>query len=1030
MIFHKRVLQSILLAAIASATSCARGGFPTAPQEAPKGEAQAVADLTSGKPGESDVRGSGHYLWMYYNVYVDLAENIVEAVPLRQVGGHWNVLKFLEQAGCTDCLSIIGVSPGPDGTVNFDLSIRHPFPSPNLTGFDVRGIAMFNGTHVFPEAGLNTSDRTAGEGELVNADGYTSLFNSTTEGSGPGGFGGYTKGKFATITAPNSLLNGYKRHISDDPANTRNAFYFGDEIAVTYQIDMPDGPFVFGYAVDANWAPPLVKPVTDPMTQFPDQANCPEPWKIEVDESPVSAGLTDMGGKTILHIDVYDWKGYETHADPVVECPELFDGSLTAPMFAHFVDYTRYNVEVENQKLAAAGRYKCLIKVVDDEDASAPDWLDLVAYQVCPLGVIPNQPPVALPAFYPQPTAICMPVHFWDSGSYDPDGVIVGCEWDWENDGIYDETGCDVYHAWDIPGTYHVRFRVTSSDGGVGESESPIELMAVGLQPVSVPTVDKNLNQIGVLFNFDGSSSHDGDCSGEEIVQWEWDWENDGTYDETGETLSHAYSETGNYNVRLKVTDNEGDWSVNAGGLPVTVVNGWVRTWGAASSDTANVVAVDDPSFVYVGGEFSSTVDFDPGPGIVECTSNGNHDAYVCKFDLDGNFIWVRSWGNANWDRVTNIGVDASGAVHLSGEFEGEVDFDPGPGIRMGNSNGSTDAYVLVLDSGGNFLSVVVYGEAQQDSAFGLAIDDVSGASYVAGMFYGEVDFDPSAGSYYLTSNGSSDCYFAAYTKLGVLLWAVSWGGTEMDVAYEVELEAGQYLYVTGLFRDTVDFDPDVPLEKRTSAGMGDVFLSQFKTTGGFNWVQTWGGADHDLGVNVAGDEHGYVAVTGMFSGTADFDPGSGVDNRVSVGDVDQFISEFDANGNYKWARTWGSTTIDWGPDVIADSSGNWHIAGDFTETVDFDPDPVDVEERISAGSYDGYLLCLDSEGLFQWVATFGSAGWDKVYGVDVDQSDFLYSCGYFHDTVDFYPGDAIMESSSNGEDDAFLLKLPGDGIW
>ena len=310
-----------------------------------------------------------------------------EIVPVRQPVTHFNVLNWLEKAPCSNCLAITKFQPSGTGTILVDVKITHPFAVPNLTGFDVRGIAMFAGSHVFPEAKLTTSDISAGEGELVNAEGFTGLYNSTTEGSGPGGLQGYMKGKFATAKYPNSTLNGYLRYITDDPANTRNAFYSGTSITRTYEIKMPTGPFVFGYAVDASWAPPTKKPVTDPMKDFPSSANCPEPWKIDVSVNPVGQGLNNQGGSAVLSIYVYDWGGKDTIHQPMIECPELFDGTFYADWKADGTGYTEYDATVSNTKKANVGTYKCLISSPALENDTAPLWLDLTGYQIVPLEV-------------------------------------------------------------------------------------------------------------------------------------------------------------------------------------------------------------------------------------------------------------------------------------------------------------------------------------------------------------------------------------------------------------------------------------------------------------------------------------------------------------------------------------------------------------------------------------------------------------------------------------------------------------------
>ena len=232
------------LAAMILVVGCSGGGSdnPLLPSNT-TGKTDALTQSAS--PEEPN-----HYLWGYYMVRIGEKDLSAEIIPIRATAGHLNVLQFLEQGPCTNCFKLKGVTPNPDGTLDVNVSITHPYSNKNLTGFDVRGIAMFNGSHQFPDSGLIMSDRTLGEGEVVNADGFTTLYNPTTVGHG---LEGYMKGKLATATAPSATLNGYKRFVSDDPANTRNAFYAGNEIIVTFQVDMPNAPnpWVFGYAVDA-----------------------------------------------------------------------------------------------------------------------------------------------------------------------------------------------------------------------------------------------------------------------------------------------------------------------------------------------------------------------------------------------------------------------------------------------------------------------------------------------------------------------------------------------------------------------------------------------------------------------------------------------------------------------------------------------------------------------------------------------------------------------------------------------------------
>ena len=510
----------------------------------------------------------GHYLWAYYEIHVDPEQDLIEVVPFRQVDNHWNVLKFLEQGPCTNCVRVLSMDETGHGTKIFDVRITHPFTLSNLTGFDVRGIAMFAGSHTFPVAGLTTPERTLGDGELVNADGYTTLYNAMTAGSGPGGYQGYIKGRFTRSMTPNALLNGYKRHVSVDTANTRNAFYAGTAIDAEYELDMPDGGFVFGYAVDASWAPPTAKPVEDPMVDFPPEANCPEPWRIEFTEETISQGLTDEGGETKLYIDVYDHQGRSSHFPPVVECPELFDGSLNAIFLEDGTGYARFEVTVENEKIAPMGEYKCLISVIDTENATAPDWLDLTAYKVITLTVadyiIPsNQPPVAAAHadnYNPQTN---QNVNFIDD-STDPDGEddITKWEWDFSFDPVdgfqigSQEQNPSIQYS--QPGIYKVQLRVTDSALHTDLLDDPLEITVSGTgnyPPTACADADNPTPSVGDWVHFyDCSNDPDGYT---DIVQFEWDMDEGGASygDKFGPSPMYRYMEGGDYLVQHRVTD-------------------------------------------------------------------------------------------------------------------------------------------------------------------------------------------------------------------------------------------------------------------------------------------------------------------------------------------------------------------------------------------------------------------------------------------------------------------------------------------
>jgi len=135
------------------------------------------------------------------------------------------------------------------------------------------------------------------------------------------------------------------------------------------------------------------------------------------------------------------------------------------------------------------------------------------------------QDPVAIATANPNPQTINQPVSFSGSESYDPDGGDIPLlEWDWDNDGTFDEIGEIVEHTWDISGIYLVQLRVTDNEGVSDLLDEPLEIMISRpgeTYPVAVAKADPNPQMINLPVNFSGSDSNDPD--GGEIQLFEWD---------------------------------------------------------------------------------------------------------------------------------------------------------------------------------------------------------------------------------------------------------------------------------------------------------------------------------------------------------------------------------------------------------------------------------------------------------------------------------------------------------------------------
>lgn len=130
----------------------------------------------------------------------------------------------------------------------------------------------------------------------------------------------------------------------------------------------------------------------------------------------------------------------------------------------------------------------------------------------------------------------------------------------------------------------------------------------------------------------------------------------------------------------------------------------WAKNIGGNGAGTGTSIAFDMLGNVYTAGNFDGTLDFDPGVGIFNMTSQNNRDFFVSKFDALGNFVWAKVIGGVNDPTEDiHIAVDVLGNVYATGIFEGTIDFDPGIGVYYLTSEGKSDVFIAKLNASGNF---------------------------------------------------------------------------------------------------------------------------------------------------------------------------------------------------------------------------------------------------------------------------------------------------------------------------------------
>jgi hypothetical protein len=916
------------------------------------------------------------HLWGYYDILLDIPSQTAVAVLDRQALFTANVVSFINTKPAGLGFHINGTPVGPDYIdVDIDVTITHPFPGlPPYHGYDVRGVFMgagsatleYNPDLVYAMPGSDQTMLPDPVDGFGGPDGYTRWFNRPEFSGGGSPLFLYTQGKMASPGfSGTATLNAYKYFadglgaednawtwLSTHPFN-HGVFSSGASNKRNYYLRFPTTQGVkFGYAILADWKG------TEPQDH---PANAPEAVAFNLDnhstvfyESP-----SFKGGKLKFDIGLLDWQGQPSKMfieSTVLSSVYQFTPGDMVPTGGD-VNYSTYHVEI------------------------TPDNIN---------GVDGNE--------------------LWLIAEYDA--------FDYKNDyGVPNLAGDDplaAFYRYDLPVASQAPayIDVLSPNGG--------ESLQVGSQWEITWDSDYVTGTVFIEYSKDDFASDIHTISANEP--------NDGSY----MWINIPNDPTTTARVRISSTNKPSIFDISDNNFSIILSLGWARTWGGLSADCGNGVAADDSGNSYVTGYFIGPADFDPGPGVDTHNGNGSWDCFLSKFNATGDLVWAKTWAGPDNEIAWGVALDGLGGVYVTGFFEGTCDFDPGPGTDSRASNGGRDVFLSKFEEDGTYRWVRTWG-GNTDYGFGVAADS-SGNCYVAGFFEGgTIDFDPDpikVDSH--TSIGSSDIYLSKFNANGDFQWARTWGGPVYDRGQAVAVDSLGNAYITGFFYGAVDFDPGLGTDNHTAYAENDVFLSKFAPNGDFQWARTWGGVQWDYGYGVATDDSDDIYVTGSYWQTVDFDPGPAQDNHTAVGQEDIFLSKFHPNGDFAWARTWGGTMFnDQGHSVDVDRFGNVYVTGFFTNGADFDPGPG-TDFQSGFGYNDIFLSKFSSNGDFIWARIWGEPNYDSGYGVAVssDLACDVFVTGAFGGVFDFDPGPGIDNHPIVDSDDIFLIKILPNGYW
>jgi hypothetical protein len=346
----------------------------------------------------------------------------------------------------------------------------------------------------------------------------------------------------------------------------------------------------------------------------------------------------------------------------------------------------------------------------------------------------------------------------------------------------------------------------------------------------------------------------------------------------------------------------------------------WATYYGGPDDDGAYDVCTDQAGNVYLAGYTLSTSGI--AAGGYKNSYSGARDAFLAKFDPNGNRLWATYFGDSLYDEGDQVETDAQGNVYFCG-FTSSVSGIAVSGFQNTFAGGTYDAFLVKFNAAGSLQWSTYYGGTGNDNAYGVAIS-AAGEVYLAGQTNSPGGVASSG--FQNSIGGGFDAYLVKFSSGGARVWATYYGGTggELGLAAATDPSGNVFLSGTTLSASGIAFNGH---QNSFAGGNSDAFVVKFSSAGARLWGTYYGGAQYEgAWQSLATNANGDLFFSGDSYSSTGIGTSSGFQNFLA-GTHNTFVAAFSPAGTRLCGSYYGQTS-EYNGHAVIDRHGRVYLAG------------------------------------------------------------------------------------------------------
>ncbi|TNE50123.1 MAG: hypothetical protein EP343_09335 [Deltaproteobacteria bacterium] len=431
----------------------------------------------------------------------------------------------------------------------------------------------------------------------------------------------------------------------------------------------------------------------------------------------------------------------------------------------------------------------------------------------------------------------------------------------------------------------------------------------------------------------------------------------------------------------------------------------WTMTGGGLSTDTINAIDVDAEGNIYITGQMAGSIKF--GATLVEAWAQ--KDAYVAKFDANGNVVWASRFGGSLDDKGSAIVVDSRGYVTIAGEFRGTIGTKPKN--LVSHDNEQEDIFVAHFSPKGELVWAHAITGPGADGSRALAVDNQNNM-YLVGAFYYSSSFQGTV----LQADHDYSAFVTKISPEGSFQWTRQSKGIGFEIAESVTVNAKNNITIAGKFLGGATFGT-LSLQSKAN----DIFVAQLDSEGAWLWAKGYGGPGDEALFKIVSND------TGELWGAANCSHNSVLGSTTLNLPTGLYacVVKMDSQGNVAWVKHTKEPTLAGSLSLAVDTKGTVFFGG-----YNSGKGPLLFGEHslpASQGATDGFVAALSAEGSWLWAHGLTGPHSDAVTALHLSKDNDLVVAGFYSDqaTFQWFAGkQASKPFPSLGDSDVFLTTL------